>query len=55
MSKILCVDCGWLFKVPSKCPKQLKVVRRAWDKGPTAEVELSHSRFNATKSQVNST
>ena len=25
---------------------------RAWDKGPTAEVESSHGRFNPTKSRV---
>ena len=28
---------------------------RAWDKGPIAEVESSHGRFNPTKNRVKST
>ena len=39
----------------SQIKKILFLVIRAWDKGPTAEVESSQGRFNPTKSRVKST
>ena len=32
-----------------------QAISKPWDKGPTAEVESSHGRFNPTKSRVKST
>ena len=49
---ICCMRWVLLVKVTIK---RLRMDPRAWDKGPTAEVESSHGRFNPTKSRVKST